>query len=875
MLRRRSIQLVLFVAARPRTALGVAAAAAVACIVAAIGWLTLSTNQNELFSPSVPAFGDYLDFIEHFPENEAIYVMLEPVDPGSTVEPARWTGAADAIAARLSAMPEHVRSVDHRVPLDELGAQGVLLEEPEALAPKLEDVRTLQPLLRLWGEAPDAGVAGLGETPIERFLSVLTIPGQGVRAAEVVAPFARDWRGAIEGEGWSDPLGFEPVDPRSLGYYVTSDRTSPSTPLLLIRVYPNSTYDGLTAITRTVEAIRNASIDAAVEFDELTVGVTGRPVLEADQMRTTDRDTKRAEIIALLTVFVGLVLLLRSLWLALAAEISLGFGIVWTFGFATLALGRLNLLSIVFLIALVGIGMDSLIQILARYRAVWRPGRSRRAVWARVYGQVGPPVATACLGAAAAFYVSIFTDFRGAAELGIVAGTGLILCLLSTYVVLPSLLSLRPGKGLVRGESRRMARTPSLLLPVLWLAALAAGAPFMAQARFESGLLELQSKDLESARLVRKLETWYLVVLTDDLSTQGRAVELLGDAPLVASIDGLVNAEDNAVLLASERLASVSWSDPASVGPEDVPGLRDRLLRAAASYEQAGGAIEPERGEVVMAAAAAMRDLAGALEAVPADQAAEGLSRWQQDFVDAGRRVVDRFEPIELDAGSLPASLRGHYVDDLGRHALYVYPAADLWNDDNLTSFVEDVEHRLAPLGDEVTITGIASNIFHTTRSIRQSFLWATFYALAFILVIVLVDLRSLRLTLAATSVLALGLPMLVAIMSLSGVSWNFANFFALPIIIGAGHEYGVFMVHRYKEARDNPRRSWVGWDSADRALLLCAFVTFSSFGFLGVLANHQGLRSLGIVMAVGTACIYVATLAVLRPILLRRLARR
>jgi predicted RND superfamily exporter protein len=104
--------------------------------------------------------------------------------------------------------------------------------------------------------------------------------------------------------------------------------------------------------------------------------------------------------------------------------------------------------------------------------------------------------------------------------------------------------------------------------------------------------------------------------------------------------------------------------------------------------------------------------------------------------------------------------------------------------------------------------------------------------------------------------------------------SWNFANFFALPILIGAGHEYGVFMVHRYREVLHDPRRVWRAWDVADRALLLCGIVTSCSFGFM-MLAQHHGLQSLGWVMAVGTACIYLAAAVVVRPVLTWRLKRK
>jgi hypothetical protein len=147
----------------------------------------------------------------------------------------------------------------------------------------------------------------------------------------------------------------------------------------------------------------------------------------------------------------------------------------------------------------------------------------------------------------------------------------------------------------------------------------------------------------------------------------------------------------------------------------------------------------------------------------------------------------------------------------------------------------------------------------------------------------VLLDLRKLTQTLLAISVLAFGLPMLLLMMWIwralgepFGIpgSWNFANFFGLPILIGAGHEYGVFMVHRYRETLHDPRRVWQRWDVSDRALLLCAIVTSFSFGFLAF-ARHRGLASLGWIMAVGTACIYLATVVVLRPILHLRLQRK
>ena len=143
----------------------------------------------------------------------------------------------------------------------------------------------------------------------------------------------------------------------------------------------------------------------------------GRPALDADEMRTSDRDSTASEVVALIAVFVGLVV-----HAPLGLDGAGGGDRAWPSasggrsGGRRWRVGELNLLSTVFLIALIGIGMDYLIQILTRYRREARRYVRPAAVWARVFRYVGPPIITACLGAAGAFLVSALTDFRGAAD---------------------------------------------------------------------------------------------------------------------------------------------------------------------------------------------------------------------------------------------------------------------------------------------------------------------------------------------------------------------------------------------------------------------------------------------------------------------------
>lgn len=897
-----------------------------ACLIALIAsvlfaslHLTISTDQNALFSRNVPFFDNYIQFTKDFPENQAGYVVVQPKDPLNVPPINRWVGIADAITQRLTSLPQFVGTVDSHIPVHELGNQALLFDSAKDLHKNVADARQLVPLAKLWGEQPTGLTRALGPTPMARFLSGATLAPPDPQTAEFVNRLASGWARTLSGSDATVVLGNQVPDlsaigatsPASLGYYYVPDELDPSRHLLLIRVFPRAKYTSMGALAKIINGIRNNAINAGKEFPEFTVGLSGRPALEADETITTDRDSRNSEIAALTVVFIGLVLFLRSIWLAVAAEIALLVGIGWTFGWATLSIGSLNLLSMVFLIALIGIGMDYLIQILSRYRRETTQHRNPRRVWVGVFRYVAAPINTACLGAAGAFFVSVFTDFRGAAELGIIASGGLILCLVTGYLILPSLLTLFPGR--VRNVGRVLpdragpssARTNAyrgdeppalseahtasstsdksrlsrayhswLLLPVLWSGLLIGCIPFAMEVRFDPSLLNMQAQNLESVKLIRHLQTWSAVVLDRNVAELRKVRSAVQHLPAVKNTDSILSAYDNYNWLTQPKnqLPMIAWAAPSPITPAQLPALAERSRALAKRYRQ-----QPHPNRALTQAAASLELFASRLadrSGTSAIEAAKQLSTWQMVFVDHLQSLLAPFHPPPLNIAKLPATLRNHLIGMDGQFALYINPRQDLWVQANLATFVHEVESAVATVPAAPPVTGIAIDVFHSTSSIKKSFYKTTAYALALIFVLVLIDLRSIRQTLLAISVLGLGLPMLIALMGLLHVPWNFANFFGLPILIGAGHEYGVFMVHRYNEARKSPHhRRWTRWDVSDKALLLCAYVTTASFGFFGAIAHHQGLKSLGLVMAMGIACIYLATLCMLRPMLLWRLA--
>src|SRR6185369_6456133 len=90
----------------------------------------------------------------------------------------------------------------------------------------------------------------------------------------------------------------------------------------------------------------------------------------------------------------------------------------------------------------------------------------------------------------------------------------------------------------------------------------------------------------------------------------------------------------------------------------------------------------------------------------------------------------------------------------------------------------------------------------------------------------------------------------LLAIMRLMGWSWNLLNLMALPLILGTGVDYSIFMQLALRRHQgDLP----MAHRSVGRALLLCGATAIAGFGSLAWSSN-AGMASLGQVCAIGIA---------------------
>jgi len=122
------------------------------------------------------------------------------------------------------------------------------------------------------------------------------------------------------------------------------------------------------------------------------------------------------------------------------------------------------------------------------------------------------------------------------------------------------------------------------------------------------------------------------------------------------------------------------------------------------------------------------------------------------------------------------------------------------------------------------------------------------------LLVVLLLDFRNLKLALASLLPLSLGVGVMLGFFALINERLNFMNIVVLPIVLGYGVSHGVYLLHRYLEGTSPV----VALRSVGAAVASSTLTTVAGFGSL-LAASHNGLKSMGLLAVVGL----ISTLAV------------
>ncbi len=99
-----------------------------------------------------------------------------------------------------------------------------------------------------------------------------------------------------------------------------------------------------------------------------------------------------------------------------------------------------------------------------------------------------------------------------------------------------------------------------------------------------------------------------------------------------------------------------------------------------------------------------------------------------------------------------------------------------------------------------------------------------------------------------ALSAMALSTLLLLAIMSVTGLKWNFVNLMATPLLLGTGIDYAIHVTLSLRRTGGNFKELWQG---TGKALLFCGASNVIGFGSL-IFSSSDALVSLGTVAVIG-----------------------
>jgi predicted RND superfamily exporter protein len=331
-----------------------------------------------------------------------------------------------------------------------------------------------------------------------------------------------------------------------------------------------------------------------------------------------------------------------------------------------------------------------------------------------------------------------------------------------------------------------------------------------------------------------------------------------------------------------EKLPSVDRTEEiVSILPADVSAKEPIIARIGQRLANA-----PEMAPMIPVARPA--DLAGALAAVqamlPAGRETEALrksltparenlshlseretyqrlSSFQQqaaaDLVGQLQALKSVSHPTPPALTDLPPALVTRFVGQQGRHLLKIYGKGDIWDMAGLAQFVAQVKSV------DPGATGQPLQTFYASRQMQRSYLSAALYALVAVTILLMLDFRDLGMALLALLPVALGTLQLFGLMGLLGVTLNPANMIVLPLILGIGVDYGVHIVHDYRQQRGRYEPN----ASLTTAMVITALTTTVGFGAL-MIASHRGLASLGRVMTLGVTFCLLSSLLTLPAVL-------
>lgn len=746
--------------------------------------LKFKADRSDLIDPKMDFHQRWLRYAENF-ENTADIVVAVESDKPETIKQ-----VLHELGLRLASHPDLFGSTLYKIEPGTLSEKGLQYLPPQTLIDGLDRLSAYMPILKgQWNLVKLDGLvtrlrSKLETTPpddadqlwdhAERLIVSLC------RFSEDSDDFTNPWPDILQVDRKQSDQANETIylmnDTGTMGFLMTAPKDQ-----------KNEQFEGA---TQAIDELRQLIKTTESNNPGTKILLTGIPVLENDEMRRSQLDSTRASLVAFFGVAIIFFVGMRGFLHPALGMIMLSVGMAWSFGLTTLMIGHLNILSVSFASIVIGLGNDFAIHILSRYLDLRHHGSDLRSALVETSTTLGPGIVTGSVTTALAFYCAALTSFLGIAELGMIAGTGILLCTLATFTCLPAMVAVVDRNGRAQALPnpfqgrllRQMtSRYPGLVLICSialisgvawksfdWTGPIELGNWPKPLLKYDHNLLNMQAEGLESVEAQKRIfdsssnSLLYAISLADSPEEARRRKEQFEALPSVHHVEDLASRlpdvpfNENQLMVQGfhamlarlpEKLPDPAMSIPGEVGMR----LEDfyRFLKKRPGEESSRVATMLDRF---------LDKLNDSSMSDQMQMLVEFEYRLRYSLLAQLRALNDASNPQAVTTADLPAELQMRYISREGKWLLQVFPKFPIWDMEPLEQFVRE----LRSVDPEVTGTPLQN--FEAAHQIKQSYEVCAVYSLIVILGVLLIDF------LRKEVLLATFMPSLLAVLVVVGI---------------------------------------------------------------------------------------------------------
>jgi len=821
--------------------------------------LTINTNTADMISIKLPFQQDRIRLEKAFPQDASTILMLVE---GKT--PEQTAAFIKSVTQKLGQDKQAIASLyvpDDNPFFDQNGLLYLDVNELQSLSNKLASA---QPFIgRL---AQNYSLAGLFDT----FTDALTNNDTDIDINAIFGKTAEAIEAALANQPYRVSWQQLMMDKASgLGFTKR-----------FVFIKPILNFQEFLPAEKSLIVINQAVTDSLKdELAGVNVRLTGEVILEHEEMLTVSQGTAAAGVASMVLVCIILWIAYRSFKLMFATFFTLSMGLILSLGFAALAIGHLNMISIAFGVLFIGMGDAYSSHFCLRYLELRQRNVTTREAILQTLTSTGSSLMLCTITASIGLFAFIPTNYVGVSELGVIAGTSLVIALITTFTVLPAVIKIMPPNPKATYDPEK--KPPAILSnwpiryarPIRWITILLTLGALILLTRIEVDFnpINLRDPDTESVKTFK-----YLLASKDTspmtLTSLGHSEEqthkLQAEFEKLPVVEKVMTLFDFIPQNQDEKLGMIEelglilgpgleQFPDIQPGPANLQPLLE--LQKAIKAKMAQGESKGVSMETLTRLNSNLDQLLVKLQAESPEQRQIDLNTLQNSFLSALPTTIKilqhNLQANTVTLASLPADIKDRWLSKDGLYRIQIYPKKDLNDLDSLREFIVEAQTIDSHVSD-LPVTYLES-----MNEVIRAFVQAFSVALGVITLILLVIMRNIKDTLLVLLPLMLASLYTAAITVLIGMPFNFANIIALPLLFGLGVDSGIHMAHRLRYLNKSDENLF----SSSEALgvFYGTLTTIFSFGSLAF-TSHEGMASMGVLLAVGLLLTLICALVVL-----------